>query len=84
MKPEVFKLTYPVEFAGKEYTEFKLAKPKVKVLRSIKLPEEPGVMDLSIAIAACVAGVDEGVIDELTSDDWFELKKRCDKLVPLG
>lgn len=77
-------LTAPVEFAGKTYKELKLTKPKVKALRAIQLPDPPGPMDLSIAIAACIAGVDEGVIDELNSDDWTALKKKCDKIIPLG
>jgi hypothetical protein len=71
---QVFKLEYPVTFAGVDYTQLIVRRLKAKDFRMADTIEG-GPNAQAIAMAALICNVDEAVIDELDGDDYIKLQE---------
>lgn len=65
------KLAYPIEFAGSSISELKVRRPKGKDMRW--LPEGQAGVDKMFPFFALLAGVEEGVLDEMDAADLMKL-----------
>lgn len=70
-KTVLLKLSYPIEFAGSSISELKVRRPKGRDMRF--LPEGQAGVDKMFPFFALLAGVEEGVLDEMDAADLTRL-----------
>ena len=79
-------LSVPVTFEGREITEIRIAKPKVKDLKRMNAALD-GItdrLDQGIVMASALTGYPVEMIEDLDTDDFTEISEMIADFFPKG